>query len=220
MNSKKKLLQNARLYGVIDKETLANSAFSSQVLRARGAAPDIVQARDKASSRKIILKEAESLCASLSAAKTLRVVNDYADIALLARADGVHIGQDDLPVEKVRKLVGDKMIIGVSCHTLRQALDAEERGADYISVGPVFATPTKPEYKAVGLGLVAACSKRITIPFFAIGGIDLKNIGEVLAAGAVRVAVCRALLGSADIRATVANFRKILHDAARIRKTK
>jgi thiamine-phosphate pyrophosphorylase len=162
-------------------------------------AADIVQLRDKVSDRKTVLKNARKLAKLFLKGKTIFIVNDYIDIAKVSGADGVHIGQDDLPIELVRKLLGKDKIIGVSCHSLKQARQAQRSGADYISIGPVFSTPTKPEYKPVGLTLIKKCKKVIKIPFFAIGGIDPSNVVKVMSCGGQRVVVCRALFKAKEL---------------------
>jgi len=119
------------------------------------------------------------------------IVNDHLDLAIEAGADGVHLGQDDISVEAARAAWGG--LIGRSTHSLDQALEAQRQGVDYIGVGPVYATPTKPGRPAVGLELLQAVASAISIPWFAIGGIDSSNLEDVLAAGASRVAVVRAV---------------------------
>jgi len=136
----------------------------------------------------------------------LFIVNDRLDIALAAGADGVHLGQDDLPPDAARAVAGRRLIIGVSPPSLEQALAAEEAGADYIGVGPVFPTATKPDYPAVGLELVRKVAERVRIPFVAIGGIDRTNAAAVVAAGARRLAVVRAVFGAPDIKEAAASL--------------
>jgi hypothetical protein len=118
------------------------------------------------------------------------------DVALAADVDGVHVGQEDLPVRVVRQMMGHKKLIGCSTHSTAQALAAVGDGADYISCGPLFATPTKPDYAPVGLDLVKEYRRLVRTPFVAIGGIDESNVAQAIAAGADRVAVVRAIAGS------------------------
>lgn len=129
------------------------------------------------------------------------------DIAKLVNADGLHIGQDDLPVEAVRGMLGPGKIIGKSCHSLKQALMAEKEKADYISVGPIFSTPTKPLYRAVGLRLLKKVLSSVSLPVTAIGGIDKNNIGLVKEAGARNFAVVRAICEAVDVEKSVADLR-------------
>jgi thiamine-phosphate pyrophosphorylase len=127
------------------------------------------------------------------------IINDHVDVALAIDADGVHLGQDDLPVSEARAKLGSKKIIGLSTHSLEQALAAAALPLDYLGVGPVFTTPTKPEALQVGLELVANVSRRLTVPFVAIGGIDETNLEQVLDAGASNVAVIRAVVAAEDV---------------------
>ncbi|MBU4345803.1 MAG: thiamine phosphate synthase [Candidatus Omnitrophica bacterium] len=189
MNSKKKLLEKSGLYVIIDKEVWRRRPKFSDT-KIKDLPVDIIQLRDKISDKETVLKDALRLRRALSNTGIIFIINDYLDIARLIDSDGVHLGQDDLPIGIARRLLGKDKIIGVSCHSLKQAKSAEVQGADYISIGPVFSTPTKPEYKPVGLGLIREISQEIKIPFFAIGGINEKNIGKVLDAGAKRIAVC------------------------------
>ncbi len=128
----------------------------------------------------------------------LFVVNDDPHLAAAANADGVHVGQDDVSVAQARMLLGPDRLVGLSTHTPAQIDAAAPAGVDYIGVGPVHATPTKPGRPAVGLDLVRYAAHRATVPFFAIGGIDAGNVESVRAAGAQRVAVVRALTEADD----------------------
>jgi thiamine-phosphate pyrophosphorylase len=123
----------------------------------------------------------------------LFLINDRIDLALAVDADGVHLGQGDLPVAMARRLLGPERLIGCSTHAIAELRQAVADGCDYVGVGPVQATPTKPGREPVGLAYVAAAAQECPVPFFAIGGIDTSNMAEVQAAGATRVAVVRAL---------------------------
>jgi thiamine-phosphate pyrophosphorylase len=132
------------------------------------------------------------------AAGVLFIVNDRPDLAAIVGADGVHLGQDDLPIAKVRRIVGSNALIGVSTHSIEQARQAVLEGADYLGVGPVFASNTKAFTEFPGLDYVRKAAVEIRTPWFAIGGISLDNIGEVTTAGATRVAVSSAIGAAAD----------------------
>ncbi len=141
---------------------------------------------------------------------TLLVVNDRPDIAMLARADGVHVGRDDLTVKDVRAVVGPRMLIGVSAHSIEQARQAVLDGASYIGVGPTFPSNTKTFEQFTGLELLRTVAAEIRLPAFAIGGIGLENLPEVLATGIGRVAVSHAILACADPAAALRRMRQII----------
>ena len=144
------------------------------------------------------LREARALRQLCAAAGALFIVNDRLDLALAVGADGVHLGQDDLPTAEARRLLGADRLIGRSTHALDQLQQALAEGSDYVGVGPVEATPTKPGRQPVGLDYVRQAAEHCPIPFFAIGGIDAANLAAVVAAGATRVAVVRAITAAAD----------------------
>ncbi len=150
---------------------------------------------------------ARLLCAELGA---LLIVNDRPWVAREARADGVHVGQDDIPPAEVRELVGPELLIGLSTHSPAQ-IDAVDAGVvDYIGVGPIHATPTKPGRAAVGLELIGHAATHAPVPFFAIGGLDADNLGPALGAGATRVCVLRAIADAADPAAAASALREQL----------
>jgi thiamine-phosphate pyrophosphorylase len=163
------------------------------------AGVDIVQLRDKDMEARHLLQVAELVRSRTAEFGALFVVNDRVDLAIAAGADAVHLGQGDLPAAEARRQAGPGMLIGLSTHTPDEVAAAAEGGVDYIGVGPVHATPTKPGRPAVGTGLVSyAAGRAPDLPFFAIGGIDAATLPAVLAAGATRVCVLRALTEAAD----------------------
>lgn len=168
---------------------------------------DVIQLRDKNLSARALVELCQELQNICHATGTLFVLNDRVDVALAADLDGVHVGQDDLPVKMARQILGHKKIIGCSCHSLAQAKQAQSDGADYVSCGPLFSTPTKPDYQPVGLGLIKEYLPDIKIPFVPIGGIDDSNLEQVLAAGAPRAAVVRAVCGADDIQSAAKRFK-------------
>jgi thiamine-phosphate pyrophosphorylase len=178
-------LLDARLYLVCDRPT---ERFLDAVLR---SGVDIVQLRIKDALDHEVVDAARPVARVCARHDALFILNDRPDLVEAAQADGVHLGQDDTPVAEARRLVGEARLIGLSTHTPGQ-VDAVG-DADYIGVGPVHATPTKPGRPAVGHGLVRYAASRATVPFFAIGGIEPSNVGAVCAAGSRRVAVVRAL---------------------------
>jgi thiamine-phosphate pyrophosphorylase len=151
----------------------------------------ILQYRDKSGDVGAMLKTAKEIRNITRDHGTLFIMNDRIDIALLAEADGVHLGQKDLPLAEVRAIVPPGLIIGLSTHSLEQALEAQEQGADYIGIGPVFASPTKADYPPIGLETLRQVARSVSIPLVAIGGITLGNIDQVEMAGARNVAMVR-----------------------------
>ncbi len=192
MKSRKNLLKKSLLYIVVNSSGLSGDILINQTLSAIKLGADIIQLRNKTDSKLIILEQAFRLRKLLSPSRSLFIVNDYLDVALISKADGVHLGQDDLPIEAARKLMGKSAVIGISCHSLKQAIAAQNSGADYLGIGPVFATPTKPDVAPIGLNIASAAAKRIRIPFFAIGGINKNNLQEIIRCGVKRIAVVRA----------------------------
>jgi len=210
MKSRKELLKKSRLYVVIDKTTLKGKSAAGLALKICGKGADIVQLRDKVSSKAEMLAEAFKLGELTRKTGTLFIVNDHLDIAKLSGSDGVHLGQEDLSVSCARMILGKDRIIGVSCHSLAQALAAQKQGADYIGIGPVFLTPTKPKVKPIGPAILSKIRRSIRIPFFAIGGIDSQSLPEVAALGVSRAAVVRAVCRSADPCSAARSLRKLL----------
>jgi len=154
----------------------------------------LVQYRDKTSDDSVKLDNVRKLCELCHRYDALLIVNDRVDLAIAADADGVHLGQQDLPVAEARKLLGPGRIIGSSTTNAEEMQRAIEEGADYIGVGPVYETPTKPDKQAAGLDYVRYAAAKSPIPWFAIGGIDINNLDQVLNAGAQRVATVRSIM--------------------------
>lgn len=207
-------LDAARLYLVCDARGDGRdlAAFLDAAL---AGGVDLVQLRDKESDEETVLEAAPLFRAAADRHGAIFILNDRPDLVAAAGADGVHVGQDDLPVEQARQLVGAERIVGLSTHTPAQVEDASVRGAsgalDYFAVGPVHATPTKPGRPAVGLELIAhAARAERPVPWFAIGGIDAETVAPVVAAGARRAVVVRALTGAQDPAATARALRDAL----------
>ncbi len=200
MDWKKKVFKDFSLYAVTDLKDESPGVLRKIEEAYRGGA-DIVQLRSKILSDAALIRLGLQVKKIAEKQRKLFFVNDRMDLALATGADGVHLGQEDMPVRVARGLAqqaGRKVWIGKSTHSLQQALAAAKEGADYIGVGPVFATPTKPDASSVGLRFVKQAAAKIRIPWVAIGGIDLGNIGDVVAAGASRVAVVRAIFAARD----------------------
>jgi thiamine-phosphate pyrophosphorylase len=176
---------------------------------------DIVQLRVKdGGDDDWIVATAKRFRRACDDAGALLIVNDRPDLALAANADGVHLGQDDVAVAGAREIVGAERLVGLSTHSAAQIDAAGATGADYIGVGPVHATPTKPGRPAVGLELVIYGAHHSVLPFFAIGGIDTTNVAAVRDAGGRRVAVVRALTDAEDPDLAARALRAALDHAA------
>jgi thiamine-phosphate pyrophosphorylase len=200
-------LSQGRLYLVCD--TRPGGRELPDVLSAAIAGGvDVVQLRDKQVSDAVLIAVALEAAALSAERGTLFILNDHPDLARLVRADGVHVGQEDMSVEEAREIVGPDLLIGLSTHAPAE-VDAAGQ-ADYLGVGPVHATPTKPGRPAVGLELVRYAAQHAPRPFFAIGGIDSENVGAVLAAGATRVAVVRAIAEAPDPELAARALRQTL----------
>jgi thiamine-phosphate pyrophosphorylase len=204
-------LADARLYLCTDarRSTGDLGPFLDAVL---GAGVDIVQLREKGLEAREELALLEVFADACKRHGRLLAVNDRADVALAAGADVLHLGQDDLPVPVARRILGPGPVIGRSSHSPDQAdVAAAEPGVDYFCAGPVWPTPTKPGRPAAGLGLLAHVAQaRLARPWFAIGGIDLGTLGDVLTAGATRVVVVRAITEADDPAAAAREFSRRL----------
>lgn len=165
------------------------------VLEALKAGVRWIQYRNKDGSRREIFRESVNLRKITRDFNTMLIINDHADIALAADADGVHLGQDDLPLKEARKIIGRDKIIGISTHSLDEAIDAGRSGADYIGFGPIFHTITKDAGSPKGISLLGEIKNKVHIPVVAIGGINLENAGSVFETGADAIAVSSAILG-------------------------
>ncbi len=206
MPSKKMLLNDARLYLILDRQVNSYERLFEIAKRTILAGVDIIQLRDKNGSAKDILNFSKRIL-KLTNHRALYIINDRIDLAITSRASGVHLGQDDIPVKLARRMVGSNTLIGVSCQTLAQARRAVEEGADYIGFGSVFKTLTKPERRPMVMKLLSEVIKNISIPVFAIGGIDLKNTLQLKGIGVQRIAVCRAICKAKNLECTVKSFK-------------
>ena len=167
---------------------------------------DVVQLRDKELTDGELLRAAEPFRRACDAHGALFVLNDRSDLVVACRADGVHVGREDTPPAEARAAAGTERIVGLSASSVEEL----EGDADYFGVGAIFGTPTKPESPAGGLELVRAAAERLRVPWFAIGGIELANVAEVVAAGAPGVAVVRAIRDADDPEAAARALRTAL----------
>lgn len=195
------------IYPITSTE-LSGLSHAEQIKRLAEGGATLVQLREKSSSPRLFFDQAVEAVSVARGLGVRLVINDRVDIALAAEADGVHLGQEDLPPAMARQLLGGNRIIGLSTHSLEQALAAEKEPVDYVAVGPVFQTATKenPE-PAVGLEMVSMVAEAISKPVVAIGGIRAGNLASVLGAGAASVAIISDLYSTGDIGS---RFRDLL----------
>jgi len=200
------LIGDVRLNVIIDWQLAAGRGLAETVRLVLAGGAGLIQYRDKTGSAREQLAMLAALLPLCRAAAVPLVVNDRVDLALAAGADGVHVGQNDLTVQDARRLLGPSAIIGCSATTPTEAQQAVAAGADYLGVGPVFATPTKTDTgRPGGLALVRqVAALALPVPWFVIGGIQPDTLAAVLAAGAQRIAVVSAVMAAADPQAAAA----------------
>lgn len=198
LDSSLQRLKGCRLYVLIDT-CQSEAAFTTLVRSLITSGADILQLRDKSASDRLLVSRGKLLRDLLSEqnqCRTLFIMNDRPDLALLTSADGVHVGQEELSVSQVRQVVGSEMLVGVSTHDLLQAKQAVLDGASYIGCGPTFPSQTKSFTNFPGLDFLTSVAAQLSIPAFAIGGIDESNIPQVLATGFTRIALSSAITSS------------------------
>ena len=199
------------LYVVTDRE-LSKGRSDAEVARlAYEGGADVVQLRMKNADGREMLEQANLIRGYADEMCKLFIVDDRVDIAMASGADGVHLGQSDMPLEAARKLMGDDAIIGISVDNVEEAIAAQEGGADYVGVGAVFQTSTKPDaQQGVGLGAVFEVRQAVDIPVVAIGGINRGNIQDVIRAGADAAAVVSAVVAQDDVSAAAHELRDLI----------
>ena len=187
------------LYAVTDRAWVGTKSLYEQVKEALENGVTCVQLREKELNESDFLKEAKQISALCKEYKVPFIVNDNVNIAIACKADGIHIGQEDMELKSVRKLVGEDMIIGVSAHTVEEAIKAQEGGADYIGIGAVFATSTKTDVDVLSFETLRSICEAVDIPTVAIGGIKKDNICKLKGSGIDGVAVVSAIFAAKDI---------------------
>jgi thiamine-phosphate pyrophosphorylase len=211
MNKKQKL-ERVNLYLIADKKICGDKRIEDIVIQAIEGGAQMIQYRDKESPNREFLQIASVLQNICENRKIPFIINDRVDIAAYIKSDGVHLGQDDLPLKVARKILGQSKIIGISAENIDQAKEAEKHGADYVGIGPIFDTLTKRIEKPIGLEIIKQAQKYLKIPFFPIGGINLENIDQVFHAGSKRVAVGSAVICVNDVKTATRNLlEKIQH---------
>ncbi len=204
------------LYLVTDAGLSPGRTHTQVVEAAIRGGVTVVQYREKAASTRRMIAEARELRQLCRAAGVPFIVNDRIDVALAVDADGVHVGQDDMPAPLARRLIGKGRILGVSAGNVDEARRAEEEGADYIGASPVFATPTKPDAPApMGVEGLRKLAGAVSIPVVAIGGMNAQNARAVMLAGAAGLAVVSAIVGAQDVEAAARAIADAVKEAAR-----
>ena len=202
-------LEQARLYVLTDAR-IESGDFEILVKQLVEAKVDLIQLREKQLNDRQLVEVGLQLSELTRDTATRWIMNDRADLAVAAGADGVHVGQDDLSVAAARQIVGATRMVGVSTHRLEQAQQAVLQGANYIGVGPVFPSQTKQFDSHVGLDLVRKVAAEIQLPAFAIGGVNQRNIGEIVEAGLCRAAVQQGVVGADDPFQAATKFKSVL----------
>jgi thiamine-phosphate pyrophosphorylase len=213
-------LDDCYLYGIIDLGYVEKSkAVRAAEAMIKGGV-DLIQLRGKKQSIDELADLAEELHELTSQSSTPLIVNDHAEVPSKVPVEGVHLGQDDDSIEVARRKAGRAVVIGKSTHSLEQARAAQREGADCIGFGPIFATPTKPNYAPIGLSDIKRVHEEVSLPIFCIGGIKIDNLEQVIGAGARRVAIVSGLLKAPDIAAYAREAKRLLASTFDIRHSK
>jgi len=192
-------LGECRLYGIVDLSYIEESEAARVVEQMIEGGVDLIQLRGKEKPLDELIDYAARLHELTARSSTPLIVNDHAEVASQIPVEGVHVGQDDDPIEVARRKAGREIVVGKSTHGVEQALAAQREGADYIGFGPIFATPTKPDYPPIGLSDIGRVHADVNLPIFCIGGINIDNLQSVIDAGAKRVVMVSALLKAHSI---------------------
>ena len=203
------------LYGIIDLGYVSPENAPGVLEKLIAGGIDMVQLRGKNHTIDQLSLLAEKLLRFTARAKIPLIANDHPQIAQRVDLQGVHVGQNDESIDSVRAQVDRPIIVGKSSHSLEQAAAAEHEAADYIGWGPIFRTPTKPDYLPIGLSQIREVGQRVSIPHFCIGGIKLENLGRVLAAGAKRVVIVSGLLQASDIVSYTRACKELIANTAK-----
>ena len=194
-------LSRARLYGILDLSYVEPPRVVEMARLMLEGGVEVLQLRAKRHGPETILSVAQSLSPLCRKKGVPFILNDYPELVSASGADGIHVGQDDLSVSEARRLAGPGALVGKSTHSLEQAVAASAEGADYIGFGPLFATPTKPDYVPIGLEDIARVHARVSVPIFCIGGIKRENLSVVTSAGARRLVIVSGILQADNVPA-------------------
>jgi thiamine-phosphate pyrophosphorylase len=209
-------LSRSRLYAILDLGYVERQRAKEMAEALIAGGVDLLQLRAKDYSAAEIEKLGEELRAVTASAGLPLVINDHVEVARNLGAEAVHLGQDDMSIAEARKIVGADCAVGKSTHSFDQAIRAFYEGADYIGFGPLFATPTKPDYPPIGLNEIGKVHDAVRIPIFCIGGIKLDNLPKVIEAGAQRVVIVSGLLQATDPRDYARAAKELLNRKPKI----
>jgi len=202
------------VYLVTDRGLSKGRSTLDIVTAAVSGGASVVQLREKSANTREVIEEALRLKAFLRETGVPLIINDRLDVAQAVQADGVHLGQNDMPIEMARHLVGDRMIIGISAESVQDAIAAERAGADYLGVSPIYATPTKTDTAApLGLEGLRHIRRAVAIPLVGIGGLNRDNTREVIAAGADGVAVVSAIVSADNPESAARELRRLVEES-------
>ena len=204
---------HVRLYVIVTESLCSGDWFATAEAALIGGA-DCLQLREKDVSDRELLNRAKRLARLCHDHDALLIVNDRPDIAAISGADGVHLGQDDMPVAAARRVVSPTCLVGVSTHNMEQVEAAAAAAPDYIAVGPMFPTSTKPQHHIPGPKTLAEARSHTSLPLVAIGGIDERNVDEVLSAPSCAVCVCQAVIAQPDVAKATSRLRALIDQAA------
>jgi len=213
VSDKLRKLSECQIYGILDLSYVDNSDAVSVAEAMIKGGVDLIQLRGKERPIEELVDLAAALHELTARSSTPLIVNDHAEIAVEVPVEGVHVGQDDDAVAAVRRRVDREILVGKSTHSIDQALAGQREGADYLGFGPIFATPTKPDYQPIGLKEIKGVHRDVVLPIFCIGGIKMDNLKRVITAGARRVAIVSGLLKAVDIAEYARTCKNLLNSA-------
>jgi len=213
VSDKLRKLSACQLYGILDLSYVDNSDAVPVAEAMIKGGVDLIQLRGKERPIEELVDLAAALHELTARSSTPLIVNDHAEIAVEVPVEGVHVGQDDDAVAAVRRRVDREILVGKSTHSIDQALAGQREGADYLGFGPIFATPTKPDYQPIGLKEIKGVHRDVVLPIFCIGGIKMDNLKRVITAGARRVAIVSSLLKAVDIAEYARTCKNLLNSA-------
>jgi thiamine-phosphate pyrophosphorylase len=213
VSDKLRNLSACQLYGILDLSYVDNSDAVPVAEAMIKGGVDLIQLRGKELPIEELVDLAAALHELTARCSTPLIVNDHAEIAVKVPVEGVHVGQDDDAVAAVRRRVDREILVGKSTHSIDQALAGQREGADYLGFGPIFATPTKPDYQPIGLKEIKGVHRDVVLPIFCIGGIKMDNLKRVITAGARRVAIVSGLLKAVDIAEYARTCKNLLNSA-------